>query len=58
MAGRSVMSYPDFEKSAMTEARILRQPYFEKIFSQAESQRVIKKTTDRCGRVVVMLLPL
>ena len=58
MAGRSVMSYPDFEKSAMTEARILRQPYFEKIFSQAESQRVVKKTTDRCGRVVVMLLPL
>ena len=24
----------------------------------AEGQRVIKKTNDRCGRVVVMLIPL
>lgn len=57
MGGRSVMSYGDFEETAMREAHILRQTYFEKIFSEAEAQRVIKKTNDRCGRVVVMLLP-
>ena len=57
MGGRSVMGYADFEETAMTEAHILRQTYFEKIFSEAEAQRVIKKTNDRCGRVVVMLLP-
>lgn len=56
MGGRSVMSYGDFEETAMREAHILRQTYFEKIFSEAEAQRVIKKTNDRCGRVVVMLL--
>jgi len=58
LAGRAVMSYAEFEKAAMAEAHILRQSYFEKVFSQAESQRVIRKTTDRCGRIVVMLLPL
>ena len=57
MGGRSVMSYADFEETAMREAHILRQTYFEKIFSEAEAQRVIRKTNDRCGRVVVMLLP-
>ena len=57
MGGRSVMSYGDFEETAMREAHILRQTYFEKIFSEAEAQRVIRKTNDRCGRVVVMLLP-
>ena len=58
MAGRSNMGYPDFEKAAMMEAGIKRQSYFKKIFDMAESQRVIKKTNDRCGRVVVMLIPL
>ena len=57
MGGRSVMGYADFEETAMREAHILRQTYFEKIFSEAEAQRVIRKTNDRCGRVVVMLLP-
>ena len=57
MGGRSVMGYADFEETAMREAHILRQSYFEKIFSEAEAQRVIRKTNDRCGRVVVMLLP-
>ena len=58
MAGRSNMGYPDFEKAAMMEAGIKRQSYFKKIFDIAEGQRVIKKTNDRCGRVVVMLSPL
>ena len=58
MAGRSNMGYPDFEKAAMMEAGIKRQSYFKKIFDIAESQRVIRKTNDRCGRVVVMLIPL
>ena len=58
MAGRSNMGYPDFEKAAMMEAGIKRQSYFKKIFDMAESQRVIRKTNDRCGRVVVMLIPL
>ena len=57
MGGRSVMGYAAFEETAMREAHILRQTYFEKIFSEAEAQRVIRKTNDRCGRVVVMLLP-
>ena len=57
MGGRSVMGYADFEETAMSEAHILRQTYFEKIFSEAEAQRVVRKTNDRCGRVVVMLLP-
>ena len=58
MAGRSTMPYPDFEKVAMAEAGIKRQTYFMKIFAMAEERRVIKKTSDRCGRVVVMLIPL
>jgi len=58
MGGRSIMGYPDFEKAAMTEAGIQRQNYFRKIFAIAEEQRVIRKTNDRCGRVVVMLIPL
>ena len=58
MAGRSIMGYPDFEKAAMMEAGIKRQSYFKKIFDIAEGQRVIRKTNDRCGRVVVMLIPL
>ena len=58
MGGRSTMGYPDFEKAAMTEAGIQRQTYFKKIFAIAEGQRVIRKTNDRCGRVVVMLIPL
>ena len=58
MAGRSNMGYPDFEKAAMMEAGIKRQSYFKKIFDMAESHRVIRKTNDRCGRVVVMLIPL
>ena len=58
MGGSSIMGYPDFEKAAMMEAGIKRQSYFKKIFDMAESQRVIRKTNDRCGRVVVMLIPL
>ena len=58
MGGRSTMGYPDFEKAAMSEAGIQRQSYFKKIFAMAEGQRVIRKTNDRCGRVVVMLIPL
>ena len=58
MGGRSIMGYPDFEKAAMMEAGIKRQSYFKKIFDIAEGQRVIRKTNDRCGRVVVMLIPL
>ena len=58
MGGSSIMGYPDFEKAAMMEAGIQRQSYFKKIFDIAEGQRVIKKTNDRCGRVVVMLIPL
>ena len=46
------------EKAAMMEAGIKRQSYFKKIFDIAEGQRVIRKTNDRCGRVVVMLIPL
>ena len=58
MGGGSIMGYPDFEKAAMSEAGIQRQSYFKKIFAMAEGQRVIRKTNDRCGRVVVMLIPL
>ena len=42
----------------LSKAGIQRQSYFKKIFDIAEGQRVIKKTNGRCGRVVVMLIPL
>ena len=52
------MSYQELTDITMELGHIKRKPYFEKVFSMAEQAKVVRKDQDRCGRIVVMLLPL
>ena len=51
------MPYQDLKNTVMKEANIKSGKYYEKLFTLAEEEHVVKKTQDRCGRVVVMLDP-
>ena len=55
---RASMGYQDLKDTVMQLSRIKRSPYYEKVFSMAEKARIVRKDRDRCGRIVVMLLPL
>ena len=50
--------WADLKDTVMQLSRIKRSPYYEKVFSMAEKARIVRKDRDRCGRIVVMLLPL
>lgn len=52
------VGYQDLKETVKKEANIKSDKYYEKLFAMAEEERVVKKTQDRCGRVVVMLSPL
>ena len=52
------VGYQDLKDTVKKEANIKSDKYYEKLFAMAEDERVVKKTQDRCGRVVVMLSPL
>ncbi len=58
MGSRATLGYQDLMDQVMTEANIVRKSYYEKVFTQAERARVVRKDKDSCGRVVVILLPL
>jgi KaiC/GvpD/RAD55 family RecA-like ATPase len=49
--------YQDLKNTVMKEANIKSGKYYEKLFTLAEEEHVVRKTQDRCGRVVVMLDP-
>lgn len=57
IGSRATMGYDDLRRATMQETHIRLQKYYDKLFMMAEQQRVIRKDTDRNGRVVVMLLP-
>ena len=52
------VGYQDLKETVKKEANIKSDKYYDKLFAMAEEERVVKKTQDRCGRVVVMLSPL
>lgn len=52
------VGYQDLKDTVKKEANIKSDKYYDKLFAMAEEERVVKKTQDRCGRVVVMLSPL
>lgn len=51
------VGYQDLKETVKKEANIKSDKYYDKLFAMAEEERVVKKTQDRCGRVVVMLSP-
>ena len=51
------VGYQDLKETVKKEANIKSDKYYDKLFTMAEEERVVKKTQDRCGRVVVMLSP-
>ena len=51
------VGYQNLMDTVKKEANIKSDKYYEKLFSMAEEEKVVKKTQDRCGRVVVMLDP-
>ena len=51
------MPYQDLKNTVMKEANIKSGKYYQKLFTLAEEEHVVRKTQDRCGRVVVMLDP-
>ena len=56
-AGRASMGYQDLVNTAMKLGQIKREKYFNKIMNAAEKANVVKITTDRCGRVLVVPVP-
>ena len=54
---RASISYNDLREAVMKEAHIQQKKYYEKVFSLAEDARVVYKDKDRCGRIVVQLIP-
>jgi hypothetical protein len=52
------VGYQDLKDTVKKETNIKSDKYYDKLFAMAEEERVVKKTQDRCGRVVVMLSPL
>ena len=58
LGNRALVGYQDLMDTVMHLSHIRHKPYCEKVFAMAEKARVIRKDQDRCGRIVVMLLPL
>lgn len=58
MGSCATMGYQDLMRAVMDEAHIRQRNYYEKVFSMAEEERVVRKDKDGCGRIVVILLPL
>lgn len=58
MGSCATMGYQDLMRAVMEEAHIRQRNYYEKVFSMAEEERVVRKDKDGCGRIVVILLPL
>ena len=58
LGNRALVGYQDLMDTVMHLSHIRHRPYCEKVFAMAEKARVIRKDQDRCGRIVVMLLPL
>ena len=58
ISDRASVGYQDLMEEVMQLSHIKRSPYYEKVFAMAEKARVVRKDQDRCGRIVVMLLPL
>jgi hypothetical protein len=58
MGSRASMGYQDLMKEVMEEAHIRHKNYYEKVFSMAEEERVVRKDKDGCGRIIVIQLPL
>lgn len=57
LAGCSSKSYEEMETEIMKLANIKQKQYYYKVLAQAEELGVIKKTKDRCGRVVIVMPP-
>jgi hypothetical protein len=57
MGSRATWTYNDLMAEVMRLGNIKWKQYYYKLFDKAEERRVVKKTMDRCGRVVIMLLP-
>lgn len=55
---RALMGYQDLQKVVMQLTKIKHEKYYEKVYQMAVDDRVIRADQDRCGRVVVMMLPL
>lgn len=58
IGARASVGYQDLKTEVMAEAHIRQEKYYEKVFAMAEDARVVRKDTDRCGRIVVIPLPL
>ncbi len=55
---RATIGFQELKNTVMSLTHIKSSPYCEKVFAMAEKARVIRRDQDRCGRIVVMLLPL
>jgi len=55
---RATISNQDLQQEVKRLSFIRYDRYLEKVFTAAEKELIIRRDTDRCGRVVVMLLPL
>lgn len=57
LGGCSMRGYEEMEKLVMKLSNIRQKQYYYKVLAQAEELGVVKKTTDRCGRVVIVMPP-
>ena len=57
MGNRASWGYKDLMKEVMRLSHIKWNQHYYKLLAKAEEQRIVKKTLDRCGRVVIMNVP-
>ena len=57
LGGCSMRGYEEMEKLVMNLSNIRQKQYYYKVLAQAEELGVVKKTTDLCGRVVIVMPP-
>ena len=57
MAGRSVMGYDDLKNAVQQLSNIKQKQYYYKVFEDAESKGIVKKTYDRHHRIVIIMPP-
>ena len=58
LGNRASVGYQQLEDTVMELSHIRSKNYYEKLFSMAEGEKIVRKDRDRCGRIVVIPLRL
>ncbi len=58
IGNRATIGWQELMKNVMELALIKVDRYYAKVFETAEKAKIVRRDKDRCGRIVVMLLPL